>query len=195
MNILFSPVEKKYRSSRPEVFCKKGVIGNFAKFTGKHLWQSLFFNKVVGLRPTFCKIYKNTFFHRTPPVAASENSHDDIIADKCFILVSVDIFIKLNTNFKHCHHTNIYFHWFNIISRLPHFGCLSSDVLQTWKPNLLWYLLNWDELVGIYIKHVVRLTRTVFRGMILVYSIFQHLFLKKKCFRKGGKDLPSWGHV
>ena len=27
------------RSNRPEVFCKKGVLGNFAKFTGKHLCQ------------------------------------------------------------------------------------------------------------------------------------------------------------
>ena len=26
-------------------------LTNFAKFTGKHLWQSLFFNKVTGLRP------------------------------------------------------------------------------------------------------------------------------------------------
>ena len=26
-----------------EVFCKKGVLSNFAKFTGKHLCQSLFF--------------------------------------------------------------------------------------------------------------------------------------------------------
>ena len=39
------------RSSRPEVFCGKGVLRNFAKFTGKHLCQSLFFNKVVDLRP------------------------------------------------------------------------------------------------------------------------------------------------
>ena len=34
-----------YRSSRPEVFCKKSILRNFAKFTGKHLCQSLFFNK------------------------------------------------------------------------------------------------------------------------------------------------------
>ena len=39
------------RSSRPEVFGKKGALRNFAKFTGKHLCQSLFFNKVAGLRP------------------------------------------------------------------------------------------------------------------------------------------------
>ena len=29
----------------PEVFCKKGALNNFSKFTGKHLCQSLFFNK------------------------------------------------------------------------------------------------------------------------------------------------------
>ena len=38
----------KARSSRPEVFCKKGVLRNFAKFTGKHLCQDLLFNKVAG---------------------------------------------------------------------------------------------------------------------------------------------------
>ena len=41
-----------FRSSRPEVFCK-GVLRNFTKFTGKHLCQSLFFNKVAGLRLIF----------------------------------------------------------------------------------------------------------------------------------------------
>ena len=29
---------------------QKGVLRNFTKFTGKHLCQSLFFNKVAGLR-------------------------------------------------------------------------------------------------------------------------------------------------
>ena len=37
------------RSSRPEVFCKKGVFRKFTKFTGKLLCQSLFFNKIAGL--------------------------------------------------------------------------------------------------------------------------------------------------
>ena len=39
-----------YRSSCPEVFRKKGIRKSFAKFTGKHMWQRLFFNKVAGLR-------------------------------------------------------------------------------------------------------------------------------------------------
>ena len=46
---------KKGRSSRPEVFCKKNVLRNLAKFTGKHLWQSLFLTKLLawGLYQTF----------------------------------------------------------------------------------------------------------------------------------------------
>ena len=39
------------RSSRAEVFCEKCALKNFTKFTGKHMWQSLFLNKF--LRATF----------------------------------------------------------------------------------------------------------------------------------------------
>ena len=42
-------IPEKVRVSRWETFCKKGVLKNFAKFTGKHLYRSLFFNKVLGL--------------------------------------------------------------------------------------------------------------------------------------------------
>ena len=41
----------KFRSSLPEVYCKKGILGKFAKFTGKHLCQRIFFNKFASLRP------------------------------------------------------------------------------------------------------------------------------------------------
>ena len=54
----------KHRSRRPYVFCKKGVLRNFAEFIGKHLCQSLFFNKVSGWG--FCEISKNSFSYRTP---------------------------------------------------------------------------------------------------------------------------------
>ena len=42
----------------PDVFCKKGVLKNFTKFTGKHLCQSLFLNKVAGL----AKFLRTPFF-------------------------------------------------------------------------------------------------------------------------------------
>ena len=41
--ILTDVVYRIFRSSRPEVFCKKGVLKSFAKFTEKHLCLSLFF--------------------------------------------------------------------------------------------------------------------------------------------------------
>ena len=62
------------RSSNHRCSVKQGVLGNFAKFTGKHLRQSLFFNKVArpatwlkkrlwrgSVRVNFCEISKNTF--------------------------------------------------------------------------------------------------------------------------------------
>ena len=55
-----------FRSSRPEVFCKKGVHINSAKFTGKHLRQSFFFNKVTNLRPA--TLLNNRLWHRCFPV-------------------------------------------------------------------------------------------------------------------------------
>ena len=45
---------------------RKGVLRNFGKFTGKHLCQSLFFNKVVGLRPA--TLLKKRLWHRCFPV-------------------------------------------------------------------------------------------------------------------------------
>ena len=51
MLILLSTLISINRSSRPEAFCRKGVLRNFVKFTGRQLCQSLFLNKVTGLRP------------------------------------------------------------------------------------------------------------------------------------------------
>ena len=83
---------KKFRSSRLEVFFTKGNLKNFVKLAGKHLCQSLFFKKVAGFRPwtynfilkkealawvfscEFCKNFKNTYYYRTPLVAASETN-------------------------------------------------------------------------------------------------------------------------
>ena len=65
-----------HRSSRPEVFCKKSVLKNFAKFTGKHLCQRLFLIKLQALAYNpiktesllqaffsceFCEIFQNNF--------------------------------------------------------------------------------------------------------------------------------------
>ena len=45
-----------FRSSHRRCSLRKGVLGNFAKLTGKHLCHSLYFNNVAGLH----------LFYRTP---------------------------------------------------------------------------------------------------------------------------------
>ena len=54
---------KEHRNSRPKIFCKKVVLRNFTKFIGKRLCrQSLYFNKVAGLRPA--TLLKKRLWHR-----------------------------------------------------------------------------------------------------------------------------------
>ena len=58
LNILLSQKTTTYRSSRPQMFCKKVVL---RKETLVRVFSC-----------EFCKISKDTFFQRTPPVDASE---------------------------------------------------------------------------------------------------------------------------
>ena len=72
------------RSSHRRCSVRKCFLRNFAKFSGKHLHQRLFFSQFAGLTPQlylkrvnstltqlfsceFCKISNNTFFYKTPP--------------------------------------------------------------------------------------------------------------------------------
>ena len=112
-------------SSRPEMFCKRGVPRNFAKFTAKLLRQSLFFNKLQasGLQlnikketliqlfsSEFSEISKNTVLCRTPLVAGSVDVavlRDSLLfghwektylAENLFITASVfSYFVTVNT--------------------------------------------------------------------------------------------------
>ena len=56
LHFKYFPISKKKcftnnRSSHQKCSMKKGVLKNFTKFTGKHLCQSLFYNKFAGLSP------------------------------------------------------------------------------------------------------------------------------------------------
>ena len=81
----------------------KGVFRNFAKFTRKHLRQSLFFNKVAGCESVrhatllkkrlvqvfscqFCEIFKSTFLQNTYGrllLALQNNNPIPIVWQKC----------------------------------------------------------------------------------------------------------------
>ena len=87
------------------MFCKEGVLRNFAKLTEKHLCQSLFFNKVAGLRPgtvealaqvfpcEFCEVSKSTF--------STEHLRwlllfMEINSLKCILNFQIQLLIKVN---------------------------------------------------------------------------------------------------
>ena len=65
--LAINQVYHEYRCSRPEVLCKKHALKNFAKFPGKHLCQSLFFNKVAGSGPA--TLLKKRTWHRCFPLS------------------------------------------------------------------------------------------------------------------------------
>ena len=66
LNKTHSIIVEFYRGSYQGCSMKKDVLRNFPKFTGKYLFQSLFFNKVAGLRPA--TLLKKRLWHRCFPV-------------------------------------------------------------------------------------------------------------------------------
>ena len=57
---------KIVKTQPAEVFYKKRVFKNFAKFIGKQLFQSLFSNKVAGIKTA--TLSKKRLWHRFFPV-------------------------------------------------------------------------------------------------------------------------------
>ena len=66
ISLILTPYNSHKGTCCQEVFCKKGVLGNFTKFTGRHLCISLFLNEVAGLRSA--TLLKKRLSHRSFPV-------------------------------------------------------------------------------------------------------------------------------
>ena len=60
------PIHPTLEAATGGALYKKGVLRNVSKLTGKHLCQSLFCNKVAGLRPA--TLLKKRLWHRCLPV-------------------------------------------------------------------------------------------------------------------------------
>ena len=89
---------RHYRSSRPKVFCKKGVLKNFPKFTGKHLCQNLFFNKVAGLRPA--SLLKKRLWHWCFPVKFLKFLKKSFLQNTSGRLLSIHDSVRKKTRIK-----------------------------------------------------------------------------------------------
>ena len=122
----------KSGSSCPEVFCSKGVLKNFAIFTGKHLYWNLFLIKLHAWRPaTLLKRDSNTDFF----LLRLRNFLEQIFLQN----ISGECFWKVHTeNFS----LKPFFH------RLPvniSYGKRILNIFFIWLSNaskMLWKLLN-----------------------------------------------------
>ena len=70
-----------HQKQPPEVLCEKCVLKNSAKFTGKHLRQSLFFNNVAGLRPATLLIKR--LWHSCFPVKFAKLLRTPFLQNTC----------------------------------------------------------------------------------------------------------------
>ena len=75
-----------FRSSHQRCSETKGILRNFAKFTGKPLCKSLFFNKVADLRPE--TLLKKRLWHRGFPVNL-RNFKEDLLLQNTSVAASV----------------------------------------------------------------------------------------------------------
>ena len=78
------------------MFCKKDVLRNFAKFTGKHLCQRLFLNKVAGLRHS--TLLKKRPWHRRRQITNVEGYNSQ--PKKSFSIVIIKQEIQIISYFN-----------------------------------------------------------------------------------------------
>ena len=82
---------KKIRSSRPEVFCEKGVSKNFKKFTGKNLCESLWWLLLKYTVNTVSPLYFNE---------ESDYSEENTCGNEVF-RSTIETFIGTNARSSH----------------------------------------------------------------------------------------------
>ena len=105
-----------------EIYMKKGVLlKKFSKFNGKQLCQSLFLNKVAGLRPAIW--FKKGLWHSCIPVNFTKFSRKSFSQNTSRQLL-------LHTTKTIQHH-----HYHQLFSQKAHLGCLSGFWIRLWYFN------------------------------------------------------------
>ena len=89
--VSFDSKKKARKSSRPEVLCEKGVLENFAMFTGEYLCLESLFDKEIPKQMfyrEYSKIFKKSFFiehlrffieHLATVLMSSSNGYYEVI--------------------------------------------------------------------------------------------------------------------
>ena len=166
------------RNSHPEAFCKEGVPRNFAKFTGKHLRQSLFFNKDAGLTPKACNFIKKRLWHRYFHVNIAKFLRTPFLIERLWWLPLFSIISSCLSKVKlvwvkskfsdNCNLT------FNVCIKTVNEFCVSNGA--KWLSIHLWNKWFWNWLLLQLLKlQISRLFRArnplIFRQLQSVHSL------------------------
>ena len=88
--------------SHPEVFYKVDVLKNFAKLTGKHQCQSLFFNKIARLKSSEKDILSLVAVSMKHFLKFSSRFSSDVISScNCFLVKNIFLHVTLPLNTGH----------------------------------------------------------------------------------------------
>ena len=121
-----SGYRRGYRSSRPEVFCKKVVLKKIYKIHRKNPIQKETLAQVFSCE--FCEIFKNTYFYRTPLTVVSVVSDTTTPRLVQFPSLSAQVLVKkpwVSRSFP-------YFRW-----TLAAWKCLYSKLIRTRKTRIM----------------------------------------------------------
>ena len=120
---------------------KKGVLRNFVKFTGKHLHQSLFFNRVAGLRPA--TLLKKRPWRRCFPVNFTKFLRIPFSQNTSGRLLLIVVF-KILSNV----------HDGDFLRKYSHHTCLKGSYIRLWI--VVGFNISQRAPLYLYLKHVRR---------------------------------------
>ena len=136
------------------MLCKKGMIKNFSKFTGKHLCLILFFNKVASWGQ---QLYEKRLWHRCFPVNFAKFLRTHFLKN-----ISVGCFCYLRTILAHLATISecIAARSSSIVTKSDEFLNVNNDY---YSPSLC-TSIDWLCILGYY-------------SNILIWRSLDHLFL------------------
>ena len=133
--IAFNPFSRAkiswHQKQSPNVVCRNGILRNSAKFTGKHLCQSFFFNKAAHLH-----MWKSFFFQKKLATTLHKFGYVEILLYD----FSKGTALKLNQVSNSSHFTEVHWHIHEYIV----LQC--SDLFHS--KVLTWFL--WQDLQSSY---------------------------------------------
>ena len=141
---------RKLKSNHQRCSVRKSVLRNFAKFTGKHLQQSLFFNKVA--RPA--TLLKKRLWHRWFPVNFAKFLRTPFLIEYLSWLL-----LYINKTF-YCIHSIYQFYLMIVSGKTVFYSIQYKNLLMNSievQLLLIFYLCLHSQLISIYC-HILRST-------------------------------------